>query len=318
MNKIKLKIKNVIKKYLLKSKFFKAEIDELNKLRQMKSTLGFPPGHYYSPIPNLEEIKESEEIIFSDKFINGVDLNIDYQFQLLKKISTNYINYPYQYNNYNKENKYRYIKKDASFYRYSDNVFLFLVMNFYKPKKIIEIGSGHSSASMLDTNEHFLNNSINFTFIEPDPERLNSILNESDKDTCDIRADKVQKQNISLFKELNENDILFIDSSHVSKTGSDLNHIFFEILPKLNPGVLIHFHDIFYPFELPKHWVMDYKFFWNENYLLRAFLMNNESYEIILFNSLLQKEKRDWFEKEMPECLKGPEPPASIWIRKIK
>jgi len=80
--------------------------------------------------------------------------------------------------------------------------------------------------------------------------------------------------------------MLFVDSSHVSKAGSDLNHILFNILPRLNEGVILHFHDIFYPFEYPKTWVCgDSWHSWHEAYLLKAFLMYNNSFEIIFWNS---------------------------------
>ncbi|MBF0510802.1 MAG: class I SAM-dependent methyltransferase, partial [Candidatus Omnitrophica bacterium] len=119
---------------------------------------------------------------------------------------------------------------------------------------------------------------------------------------------------VSFFDELGENDILFVDSSHVSKTGSDVNHILFNILPKLNKGVLIHFHDIFYPFEYPKPWVLEGRC-WNEDYLLRAFLSYNNSFEIVVFNTFLEHFHEDWFKENMPLCLKNKG--GSIWLRKI-
>ena len=88
------------------------------------------------------------------------------------------------------------------------------------------------------------------------------------------------------------------------------------MLPSLQKGVFIHFHDIFYPFEMPKYWILKNRWFWNENYLLHAFLMNNNKYEIIAFNTYLQRIKADWFKKEMPECLLVAEDTGSIWIRK--
>jgi len=192
------------------------------------------------------------------------------------------------------------------------------MMRHFKPQRIIEIGSGHSSAIMLDTNEHFFDNKIHCTFIEPFPEeRLMQILRESDKLSHQIIKEKVQSVKLEVFQMLNKNDILFIDSTHVSKIGSDVNHLLFEVLPSLKPGVLVHFHDIFYPFELPKHWVLESRYFWNENYILRAFLMNNEKYEIIIFNTYLQKIKPDWFKKEMPECTEKSEGTGSIWLRKL-
>ena len=115
-----------------------------------------------------------------------------------------------------------------------------------------------------------------------------------------------------LFDELAENDILFIDSTHVSKTGSDVNYILFEILPRLKPGVFIHFHDVFYPFEYPREWVFG-GFNWNENYLLHAFLMYNETFEIKIFADYLHVHHKEIF-KEMPLCYKNTG--GNLWLQK--
>jgi hypothetical protein len=118
--------------------------------------------------------------------------------------------------------------------------------------------------------------------------------------------------NLEIFKQLDRNDILFIDSTHVSKTGSDVNFILFEILPLLKSGVLIHFHDISYPFEYPKDWVFGGRN-WNENYLLRAFLMYNNDFKIYLFTHFLHLYYREAFE-EMPLSFKNIG--GSLWIEK--
>ncbi len=81
--------------------------------------------------------------------------------------------------------------------------------------------------------------------------------------------------------------MLFIDSTHVSKVGSDVNFLFFEVLPRLRPGVHVHVHDIAYPFEYPREWVLEGRA-WNEAYLLRAFLTGNPHWQIDLWPSVLQ------------------------------
>jgi hypothetical protein len=165
---------------------------------------------------------------------------------------------------------------------------------------------------MLDTNHNFFDSSIQCTFIEPYPERLNSLLKPNEK--ISLRQQPVQDIDLSLFEALEENDFLFIDSTHVSKTGSDVNFIFFEILPKLKKGVKIHFHDIFYPFEYPKQWVITEGRNWNEDYILRAFLSYNSEFRIIMFNTYLEHFHEKWFAENMPLCLKNRG--GSIWIEK--
>jgi hypothetical protein len=290
------------------------------KLYRSYKSLGYPPGHYYSTIPDLDEVERNKERIFGNETIHAIDLRLKQQLDLLNGLKEYYKKLPYQFSNPSVSDKqdYRYKVKDA-YYRNSDAILLFCMVNYYKPGKIVEIGSGHSSALLLDTNEHFLNNSIELTFVEPYPEeRFLKILRSGDERKSKLVKSFIQDVNEEVYTSLNDGDILFIDSSHVAKIGSDINFIFFEIFPKLKPGVLIHVHDIFFPFELPEPWISGRKWFWNENYILRAFLMNNPDYEILLFNDLLHKKHRRWFEEEMPDCLIDAENTGSIWIRKIR
>lgn len=181
--------------------------------------------------------------------------------------------------------------------------------------KIIEVGSGFSSCVMLDTNELYFNNSIDCTFIEPFPDNFLSVINDDDKRNAKLVKLPLQEIDIEIFSLLQPNDILFIDSTHVSKICSDVNYIFFEVLPNLREGVYIHFHDIFYPFEYPKGWIYEGRA-WNEAYILRAFMQYNESYRILLFNTYLAHFYKDILNEKMPLCLKNPG--GSIWIQKIR
>lgn len=119
---------------------------------------------------------------------------------------------------------------------------------------------------------------------------------------------------IELFESLQANDILFIDSTHVCKTYSDVNRIFFEILPHLSSGVHIHFHDIFYPFEYPRKWVYEGRA-WNEAYLLRAFLQYNSAFQVVLMNTYMEHFFDTFFDQNMPLCMKAKG--GSIWIQKV-
>ena len=183
-----------------------------------------------------------------------------------------------------------------------------------KPKRIIEIGSGFSSAVMLDTNELFFDGCIECTFIEPHPDRLLSVLKNADRDRHSIIATRLQDVDVDLFKRLSGDDILFVDSSHVAKVDSDVNRIIGEILPILEKRVSVHFHDIFYPFEYPKEWIYEGRA-WNEAYMLKAFLQYNNAFQIQFFNSFLTYFRPDLFMSHMPLCLKNPG--GSIWLKKI-
>jgi hypothetical protein len=313
---LKPALKKIAETVLTNTPYFGRRFEQMLKAYRSSA---YPPGHYHSTIPSLEEVKQNDKRIFENEKVTGINLHEAEQLQLLNKLKEYYSGLHYRFDETKTEEFHlRYQTKDA-WYRYSDAIFLHCMMMHYRPKRVIEIGSGHSSAVMLDTNEFSLGNSIDFTFIEPFPEnRLLKILRPIDHERTRILKSFTQDVDTSLFTSLGENDILFIDSTHVSKVGSDVNYIFFEILPVIKPGVIIHFHDIFYPFEMPRHWIYEKKWFWNETYMLRAFLMDNPYYEILLFNTMMQKKHRDWFEKEMSKCLVGEMEIGSIWLRKIK
>jgi predicted O-methyltransferase YrrM len=273
----------------------------------------YPPGHYYSPIVSVDEIKANEAAIWKDKLsdnIKDIDLNVDGQKGLIRKFIRYYDQIPFTALKI-EELRYYY---ENDMYSYTDGIILYSMMRYISPKKIVEVGSGHSSALMLDVNQLFFDNTIELTFIEPYPERLFENISERDKKSVTIIEKKIQDVDVSYFETLDPGDILFIDSTHVSKTGSDVNFIFFEILPKLKPGVFIHFHDIFYPFEYPKGWVYGGRN-WNENYFLRAFLMNNNDYAIRLFPHYLHLHHAGVFES-MPLSYKNKG--GNIWLEKLR
>lgn len=285
---------------------------QLNRFKTLKR-LAYLPGHFSSPVVMPEEIKDRIDTIFKIKkeLLPGIDINETEQFNLLTKIGKYYsdLSFPAE-----KKNGYRYYYNNT-YFSYNSAIELFGIIRHFEPKRIVEVGSGFSSALILDTNDLFMNNSITCTFVDPYPNRLLSLLNDNDRSQHTILPNKVQEIDLNCFFELQENDILFIDSSHVSKTGSDLNFMLFKVLPYLKKGVIVHFHDVFYPFEYPKEWVMTPSGFgWNECYLLRAFLMYNTSYEILFFNSYLEYFFTDWFKQHMPDCLK--QQGGSLYIKK--
>ena len=186
------------------------------------------------------------------------------------------------------------------------------MIRHWKPDRIIEVGCGASSCVILDTREA-LQPDTKVTFIEPYPELLLKYIRPGDQAEVQIRKEFIQDVPLAVFGELEENDILFIDTSHVSKLGSDVNFIFFEILPALKKGVIVHFHDVFYPFEYPETWIRNGTF-WNEAYLLRAFLMYNHDFEIMLFTSYLNHILPDEMKSGFP--LSAAEPGGSLWLRR--
>jgi hypothetical protein len=260
-----------------------------------------PDGHFYSAIPDLKYVEENKEKLFSSakKNFEGIKVNEISQRHLL-----------YQLGKFYSDKKFKRFHEPNGSFPIGDAVVLQCMLRNLRPKRIIEVGSGFSSAVTLDTREFFLPE-LKCTFIEPYPTVLNSVLLPEDSPT--LIQQKLQDVDLTVFDDLGESDVLFIDSSHVIKIGSELNTIFFEILPRLKPGVIIHFHDIFYPFMYPMDWVYD-GIFWNEAYLLRAFLMNNPYYEIVYWNSFMGNHWRETVLESLPDCSKhfG----ASLYLRK--
>lgn len=265
-----------------------------------------PFNNYESPYPDLKEIHRKERDLFDNKKdVLDIDFNVSGQLSLLKRMET--LEVP-QWSDKN-TGEYRYNYENRWFEKGSAHALCYMIQ-IVKPKKIIEIGSGYSTAVMLDTNENYFDNKIKIISVEPRCARLKSLLKPTDN--LNIVESDIQEIPVKFFEELKENDILFVDSSHVSKIGSDVNYIFFEILPRLNKGVYIHFHDMKYPFIYPKEWIYEGRAY-NEMYLVRAFLMNNTDYSVQLFGSMWDEEH---YEK-IADKLRGVGT-GSLWIKKEK
>ena len=280
----------------------------LNLYKETKKNCWVNPGHFYSPVVDIESYKADNNASWKGpEQLDGIDLNLDSQKSLAKEFEQYYNDI--QFKDTKQSDSRYYFKND--YYSYSDAIVLHSIIRHYKPKNIIEVGSGFSSAVMLDTRDTFkLDNNI--SFIEPYPDRLKSLLTEKDYSSVTIHESFVQDVSLNEFSKLDKGDILLIDSTHISKTNSDVNYILFKILPKLKPGVLIHFHDVFTSFEYPESWILEGRS-WNEDYILRAFLMNNSKYLIKFFTHHLHMHHSEVFEN-MPLCYNNFG--ANIWLEK--
>ena len=252
---------------------------------------------FYSPIPTISEL--SDDDYKSSKW--HIQMNEEKQLNLLEKISK----YKSQYHKLIDEGKY----PQNNTFTYSDPMVYFSIIQEFKPKKIIEIGSGNSTRLSYLASE-FLHTKI--TSIDP---YVKIDLEKEIGNKINFIKKPVQKIEPSYFKDLSENDILFIDSSHVSKIGSDVNYLFLQILPILNPGVLIHIHDIYYPWNYSRLFTEENLIFWNEQYMLGALLTGNTNFEVLLAVSFLSVNFKEQV-KKFPRIdnFGG----GSFWIKKIK
>jgi hypothetical protein len=282
--------------------------------RQVQEQGAYPAGHYYSPIPAKGDVIEWIERKDNERLaptVPGLDLRKHEQFALLQEYSQYYSDIPFSEE---KSNQHRYYFNNE-FFCHSDAIFLYCFLRHFKPRRIIEIGSGFSSAVMLDTLDLHSYGQVDITFVEPFPERLRGLLRSADNARITIIEKKVQDVDLKIFSGLTPGDLLFIDSSHVVKLGSDVQKIFFNIIPSLPMGVFLHFHDIFANFEYPLEWLSMGRY-WNEDYLLRAFLSYNETWAILFFNNYVGHVFKDDLQAKMPLCLK--DIGGSIYLKRTK
>ena len=274
-----------------------------------------PEGHFYSPIPAAQDYREHfQALSLADP--DAVAVNEATQLEFAGKFSATYGELPFPKD---RSEQYRYYLNNGAF-NYFDGIVLYSMIREFKPKRIIEVGSGYSSAAMIDTCETFLEGKTEITFIEPYPATLHKCLLPRDEGRYRIIDQNVQQVDLAVFQELEKNDILFIDSSHVAKFGSDVNHLLFKVLPLLNDGVVVHFHDIFKNFDYPQEWLTEGRA-WNEAYLLKAFLAHNKNFRILFFNDWFADRHWDYLEKNLPLCTVQPEGSpfkncgVSLWLQ---
>ncbi len=174
-----------------------------------------------------------------------------------------------------------------------------------RPKRMIEIGSGYSSLVTARLNRQDLGYDLTFTCIEPNPLPF---LVDGVAGIDDLIVSKVQDVPLELFSELGDGDVLFIDSSHVVKTGGDVPWIYLQILPRLAPGVYIHVHDIFLPHDYPKDWVLNKARGWNEQYLLEGMLTFSAGLEVVFASSWMATHHEEEFKAAFPGYVVEPAP----------
>jgi len=269
-----------------------------------------PPGHYSSPIPSLRNPDTQRHFEGpTPESLYGIDLNGDEQLCLLEDFARFYGDLPYG-NSPDVALRYTF---QNTYYRYADAITLYCMIRHLRPRRIVEVGSGYSSCVILDTNETFFDNSITCSFIEPYPNRLLQLIRPGDLDRICLVRTPVQHADLGIIESLECQDILLIDSTHVSKAASDVNYLLFEVLPRLAGGVYIHFHDVFYPFEYPLAWLQRGDF-WNEAYVLRAFLQYNLAFKVVFFTTWLAAFHSELLASRLPLFVKNTG--GSIWLRK--
>ena len=286
---------------------FKSEAFQ-GRVRSMRN-LFVNPGHFYSPVFDVESLDTKTLSTSRKTAINNIEIDKVGMIELWNRLVPFIQAMPFPKD---KTDEFRYYFNNPAF-NFGDAAIYFALLQELKPKRVIEIGSGYSSALLLDTVDRFFDQRPDITFIDPYPEFLNMLIAD-DPGHAAVIGKIVQDVDLEIFYELEAGDVLFIDSTHVLKTQSDVHWELTEILPRLKPGVIIHFHDIFWPFEYRELWITNPPRSWNEVYALQLFLMNQTDYEIMFFNDYFAMQCTDRANKDVPGFATSDS--AGLWLRK--
>lgn len=269
-----------------------------------------------TPIPDTRTL--SPRLWSVPSALCGIEMNEPDQLELLARFVSLFKSEYDAFPRHRTATPYQYCLGNGMFDSVDAEV-LYSMVRYFKPRRIIEVGAGFStylSAQAVRKNgEEDAGYTCELVAIEPYP---NKTLASGFPGLTKLIAARVQDVPLSEFQKLTENDILFIDSSHVLKIGSDVAFIYLELLPRLNRGVLVHIHDIFLPVDYPYDWVMKEYRFWNEQYLLQAFLSFNNAFAVVWAASYLRLRHPDKLEAAFSSYQRDTTWPASFWIRRVR
>ncbi len=269
-------------------------------------------NHYYNPfvIPGKDfEIDKYNQ----QRNIKAIEFNVAAQLVLLKQFCYQQELLDIKANQTNNQLDYNFTNGT---FEAGDAEMYYNYIRHFKPATIIEIGSGSSTKmavkAIAKNKEENSNNVTSLICVEPFEmpwlEKLN----------IKVFRKKIEEFDLDFFARLKENDILFIDSSHVIRPEGDVLFEYMQLLPCLNKGVIIHIHDIFTPFHYPVEWIKERRM-WNEQYLLEAFLSYNDRFEILTANNFLKHFHFDMLAEVCPILKsKKNQGVGSFWVRKIK
>jgi hypothetical protein len=273
------------------------------------------PVHYYSPIPDTRILRRKPELWSRELPLDALDLNINEQKNLLETIYRLFHEEYMAFSSERTNDPTQYHLNNGSFGFVSGQMHYGIIRHF-KPKKVIEIGSGYSTLASLVALRKNAEEGYQYEFITIDPYPPSVIKN----DTLGIKQlipKKVEDIDIEFFDRLSENDILFIDSSHTVKIGGDVNFLILEVLPRLKKGVIVHIHDIQFPYEYFESYALENHLFWQEQYLVQAFLAYNNAFKILWCASYMHYKYPELLTKYFSPYPRN-RVPTSLYIQKIQ
>ena len=275
--------------------------------------LCWPIDHFYSPVPDnralAQEPARSRVFPPTPGPTPGIDWRGAEQVALLRELAAEA---PIEFPDTATGDPRDYHAGNDMYSRL-DAWMLQAMLRHFRPRRMIETGCGWSSLVTARVNREYLDGAMDFTCIEPYPP---DFLGDGIEGISRLIVSPVQEMALEPFLELGEGDVLFIDTSHVAKTGGDVVFLYQEVLPRLAPGVVVHIHDIFLPWDYPEDWVMTGRA-WNEQYLVRAFLSFNSAFEILLGVAWMRQNEPSVLEEAIEgypnRFLEGG---GSLWLRR--
>lgn len=272
------------------------------------------PRHFYSPLPDTGELRSRPEVFQRRSELPGIEMNEAGQLELLRRVVAPYLaecDFPMEKG----EAQQFYVRN--SLYGAVSACVLHALIRHHRPRTILEVGSGMSTlvaARAAEMNRE-QGSETRLVAIEPHPgAKLRGLAG-----LAELIEKPVQELPLERFAGLRKGDMLFIDSSHVVRTGGDVNFLYLEVLPRLAPGVLVHVHDVFFPYEYPRDWVLRSRRFWSEQYLLQAFLAHNQAFRVLWCESWLYDRRRKDLEPVFGERLRW-NPPwflNAFWMERV-
>ena len=275
------------------------------------------PVHYYSPVPDIKDL-EQRHIWDHRSDLVGIDFRPDQQLSLLKKLGQDF-GHECDWPSDPTRDPYQFYTENSSF-SYGCAASAHCMLRHFKPRRIIEIGSGNSSlvlANALLLNAQDSGEDVEYVVVDPYPRPM---IAKGLPGLTQVIKQRVELLDVTYFERLVENDVLFIDSGHTVRIGSDVNYLFLDVLPRLAPGVLVHVHDIGLPYEYPKAYATNpaFRMLWTEAYLLQAFLCLNNQFEVLLAMTYLLTEHHQAFRAAFPcyDPSRHRSMSGSFWMRR--
>lgn len=200
-------------------------------------------------------------------------------------------------------------------YGLAEGAILHALLRERKPRRVFELGAGFSSlvvdgAAARNAAEGA---PLEHRIVDPVPADVLRAL----EGRAEIRAISATDVPIAEFAALEPGDVLFIDTTHTVRPGGDVLHLVLQALPALQPGVLVHVHDVFRPYEYPRPFAATFGLYWQEHHLLQAFLAYNERFRIVLASYALFRERRAVLARHIPELGTLAQAPSAFWFERV-